>query len=86
LKVRHVTHCVAVDLAAGLAAHLEHQRKIQLNGRVIGRIGSELDLLKHLAPFAAWGFAVRTPIDIHRFLAKLVLIAAYEVYTLSARF
>jgi hypothetical protein len=85
LKVCHVTHRVAVDFAAGFAAHLEHHRQIQLNGRVIGRIGSVLDLLKYLAPFTAWGFAVRRPIDIHRVLAKLVLIAAYEVYTVSAR-
>ena len=85
LKVYHVTHRVAVDFAAGFAAHLEHHRQIQLNGRVIGRIGSVLDLLKYLAPFTAWGFAVRRPIDIHRVLAKLVLIAAYEVYTVSAR-
>jgi hypothetical protein len=83
LKVCHIAQRVAVDVGAGFAAHFEHEGKIQLKGRVLGGIGRELDLLKHLSPLTTWGFAVRTPIDIHKVLAKLILIGAYEVYTLS---
>ena len=62
LKVLYIRHGVAVNGAARFTAHPERGREIQLYGRVIGCVWSELDVLKNLALLTPWSFAVRTPV------------------------
>lgn len=63
LKVIYIRHGVAVNGAARFAAHLECGWEIQLNGRIIRCVWSELDVLKYLALFTPCSFAVRTPVE-----------------------
>jgi hypothetical protein len=71
LKVLNITQRVTVNGAARFTAHLELGRGIYFNGGVFGCVGSEFDVLKYLALFAPWSFAVRTPIEMHIILVNV---------------
>jgi len=62
LEVLNITHGIRVRGAAGFTAHLERGREIQLNGGIIGSVGSEFDVLEDLAFLTPRSFAVRTPV------------------------